>query len=638
MALDFNGNNQSVNCGHDDSLNITTSFSISVWVIPRDTEDEKGYVICSREEASDDRAFYTRLWDGSDISRWLIDIILSEDGTAFVHYRVTLTESWNDVLMHLVFVYTSGGSPNVKIYLDGTEKSGSWEVGSAPASIVSAPDNDFTIGVRRGNVDYFSGKIYDLRYYSRALSDAEIATIYHAQGADNIINGLVGRWLMNEKADGSATTGYGNGYLYLEGDVRGSSLRNVWKPQAWYFSGTYNRTYWTWIDRVGDIKIAYYDHDTTETSQVYDVAPATDYSIDQPHANPTIAIDNDGYIHIFYGCHNSPMKYRKSTNPEDLTSFSGAADVVSNATYPNTAVSNDNVIFVLYRGLGKDLYLIESADGGVNWVNNTELFDYPTGDFNGVYPLGIVLGNETPTQSIHILASTRPSAFDKLYYMKSLDGGTTWRKADGTEITLPATTETADCVESTAEAHPGDIKLNSSNEPYVLYSLNETFKFARWSGSEWVKSTIATIALRTYEHSELIVVSDDVIDAYLVEGTKEGFRGGNIQRWRSIDRGSTWSKAEDITTDATVERRHFYPKVVHNNVNDLKLIWMYGEPTSGGGENVIFWSYPINIFPHIGDNIVIDISGNGNHGTPQNSPIYRAAPVRLVKLPIIIGG
>jgi len=34
---------------------------------------------------------------------------------------------------------------------------------------------------------------------------------------------------------------------------------------------------------------------------------------------------------------------------------------------------------------------------------------------------------------------------------------------------------------------------------------------------------------------------------------------------------------------------------------------------------------------------IVDISGNGNHGTPVNSPIYRAAPMRLYKPQILTG-
>jgi len=45
-----------------------------------------------------------------------------------------------------------------------------------------------------------------MRLYNRQVSLAEIKSIYYAQGNDNIVNGLVGRWLMNEKPDGQAAT------------------------------------------------------------------------------------------------------------------------------------------------------------------------------------------------------------------------------------------------------------------------------------------------------------------------------------------------------------------------------------------------------------------------------------------------
>jgi len=53
----------------------------------------------------------------------------------------------------------------------------------------------------------FDGLINDLRIYDRVLSPTEIRIIHYAQGADNIVDGLVGRWLINEKPDGTAAAG-----------------------------------------------------------------------------------------------------------------------------------------------------------------------------------------------------------------------------------------------------------------------------------------------------------------------------------------------------------------------------------------------------------------------------------------------
>lgn len=64
-------------------------------------------------------------------------------------------------------------------------------------------DGDFFIGSRGGTQEW-EGLIDDLRIYNRALSDAEIQTIFTSRGKDNIVNSLVGRWLMNEGAIGTS--------------------------------------------------------------------------------------------------------------------------------------------------------------------------------------------------------------------------------------------------------------------------------------------------------------------------------------------------------------------------------------------------------------------------------------------------
>jgi len=56
-------------------------------------------------------------------------------------------------------------------------------------------------------VNPWHGRIEEVRVYNRELTFAEITIIYYAQGADNIVNGLIGRWLMNEKADGQVAAG-----------------------------------------------------------------------------------------------------------------------------------------------------------------------------------------------------------------------------------------------------------------------------------------------------------------------------------------------------------------------------------------------------------------------------------------------
>lgn len=48
----------------------------------------------------------------------------------------------------------------------------------------------------------FDGDLADIRVYNRALSSAELDTIYNARGTDGITNSLKSRWLLNELAPG----------------------------------------------------------------------------------------------------------------------------------------------------------------------------------------------------------------------------------------------------------------------------------------------------------------------------------------------------------------------------------------------------------------------------------------------------
>jgi hypothetical protein len=63
-----------------------------------------------------------------------------------------------------------------------------------------------------------NNEIWDLRVYQRLLSANEIQTIYTARGHDGIVDGLVGRWLHNERTDGLAA---------IAGSVRDTS------PSQW---------------------------------------------------------------------------------------------------------------------------------------------------------------------------------------------------------------------------------------------------------------------------------------------------------------------------------------------------------------------------------------------------------------------
>lgn len=379
------------------------------------------------------------------------------------------------------------------------------------------------------------------------------------------------------------TTLYKDGLCYVNSDIRGSSTRDVWKPQAINRNGF---VYFTWVDYKGSIYVTKFKSGAENATSKLIATRPEDYDnpeADIEHSVPTMCIDNDGYIYIFYGCHDTPLFYRKSTNPEDISSWSAKLTIsaATNATYPNPIVTSDNVIWVIYRtrvnGNNKKLNYATSSNGGTTWSSQTDLVA-PIGSY-WTYPMGIAVG---VNNSIHIFSALRDNVgsegFPYPNYTYTTDGGTTWRKADGSAYTLPITESNCDVI-SAGSCYPGDIKVNSANVAYLCYNTGKVIKFAKWGGSAWSITTVASVATHDYEASQLDIITDNIIDIYTAEGTNASTQGGNIHRYRSTDAGATWSLAEEITQDAISSLKYYYPHIVINHDDNTKVIYMKATPT-----------------------------------------------------------
>jgi hypothetical protein len=100
------------------------------------------------------------------------------------------------------------GSDRQKLYLNGTfENSVNNDI-----TILDNASSDLFVGKMGSTTSltrFCHGIIDDCRIYNRALSAAEVSTMYACRGVDGICDGLVFRTLLNEKHNGATASGAG---------------------------------------------------------------------------------------------------------------------------------------------------------------------------------------------------------------------------------------------------------------------------------------------------------------------------------------------------------------------------------------------------------------------------------------------
>jgi hypothetical protein len=208
------------------------------------------------------------------------------------------------------------------------------------------------------------------------------------------------------------------------------------------------------------------------------------------HARPTITTDSKGYMHVIIGGHHSRLQYRRSVRPGDTSEWTDL-ETFGKVTYPVLICGPDDTLYLTGRHdigwKGLDLYVRRP---GETWQYRGMLVaKQKRYKFYAAYHNALAWGPDHKTlhMSTGFYMGLRGDGSRKLRglhqavgYMRSADFGKTWTKADGTPITLPATTDAIDLVEegirdaaATDKPKPGiqhcGVVVDSRNRPYVAY-------------------------------------------------------------------------------------------------------------------------------------------------------------------------
>ncbi|MBA7494630.1 hypothetical protein ES702_05207 [subsurface metagenome] len=170
-ALDFDGENDYVDCGNVNAFENDDAFSISFWAYQHDHAATE-YFFAKRQVTSEKGyGFWT------DTSGKAYFHIIGTPNTNSIIIKTVTNFTLND-WEHYVLTYDgSGSAAGMKIYRNRTLLQTEITNDNIAGTVVST--TDFNIGCMRGGGNPFNGLIDDFRIYDEELSSEQVSLIYN---------------------------------------------------------------------------------------------------------------------------------------------------------------------------------------------------------------------------------------------------------------------------------------------------------------------------------------------------------------------------------------------------------------------------------------------------------------------------
>lgn len=348
--------------------------------------------------------------------------------------------------------------------------------------------------------------------------------------------------------------------------------------------------------------IGSFDHKTNTVSRpvvVHDKG-----GVDDPHDNPSILLDDKGYIWVFVSGRNTRrmgFKY-KSAKPYDISSFEQITE--EEMTYPQPwFIPGQGYFhfFTKYTGV-RELYFETSSDGKT-WTEDRKLagIKKPSYEKSGHYQVSNHTGDKIVT-----FFNWHPNGnVDKrtnIYYVQTRDFGKTFETIEGQKLALPieeiaSPSRILDYETQQKNVYICDVDFDRSGNPVCLYITSKghepgpqngprEWHVLHWTGKEW-KDHIVCQSDHNYDMGSFlmngstwrIVVPTD-------SGPQIHGSGGEVVMWESRDNGVTWERARQVTTGS--ERNHNYVRRVVNGKSPFMYFWADGNPNTLSASHLYF--------------------------------------------------
>ncbi|WP_419194542.1 BNR-4 repeat-containing protein [Novipirellula herctigrandis] len=361
--------------------------------------------------------------------------------------------------------------------------------------------------------------------------------------------------------------------------------------------------------------ISYYDHKTKTVPKpvvVYDKRGVND-----PHDNPSLVIDDEGYLWVFVsgrGRTRPGFKFR-SVKPYSIEeTFEQVTE--EEMTYPQPHfLSGQGFLHLFTKYTGRrELYFETSVDGRL-WTADEKIAGIrePGDSQGGHYQTSATIGNKTGTFFNRHPDGHADQRTD-IYYVQTEDMGRTWTTVDGKELKTPLTevdspARLVDYASQRLNVYLKDMGFDSDGNPVLLYVTSRghepgppndprQFRILRFSGTDWQDSLI-TSTDHNYDMGSLYLDQEKwTARIPSISGPQPYHGGGEIAIWESTNHGETWTLAKQVTDDSV--HNHNYMRRPLNAKDPFFVFWADGDPTkltashlyfaNSSGENI--WRLP----------------------------------------------
>ncbi|MBX6314060.1 MAG: BNR-4 repeat-containing protein [Isosphaeraceae bacterium] len=345
------------------------------------------------------------------------------------------------------------------------------------------------------------------------------------------------------------------------------------------------------------IMVSYYDH---ATGTVPRPAILLDKRTDDAHDNPTLSLDDEGYLWVFANAHGTsrPAYIHRSTRPHSIDEFERIATTNFSYAQPWHLPGRGFLVLHTRYSPGRNLFWMTSADGRT-WAEPRPLARVALGH----YQISRGQGDRLATAFNYHPRPLGLNARTNLYYLETPDGGRTWRTADGTAARTPMTEPQNPALVHDYEAegrlvYLKDLQFDAEGRPVILYLTSRgyepgpangprTWYTARWTGSDW-KIRPFTGSDHNYDFGSLYIEPDGTwrIIAPTEPGPQPFGTGGEMVMWASRDQGATWQRVKQLTHDS--RRNHTYARRPLDAHPDFYAFWADGDVLRPSGSNLYF--------------------------------------------------